>query len=210
MMRSALDMVSACASVLATTKSQPTKPAVIMLLTAWPPAPPTPNTVIRGLSSRISGIFRLIVMAASPERRRRCRRVGPVRRRPARCCDGRIPLEALAKPSSHLREITFRPRHELPRASRLELLEMRHLRIDQESRCDRERRTFGRLGQAGDAERPADPYAARENTGGGLGQPRELARASGQHHARARVRRERRGGETVAHHFQNFLDARVD
>src|SRR5574337_921285 len=51
----ALDMVSACASVLATTKSTPCNPAVIMLLTALPPAPPTPNTVIRGFSSRISG-----------------------------------------------------------------------------------------------------------------------------------------------------------
>ena len=34
-----------------------------MLLTALPPAPPTPNTVIFGFSSLISGIFRLIVMA---------------------------------------------------------------------------------------------------------------------------------------------------
>ena len=63
MMRSAFDRVSACASVLATTKSQPTRPAVIMLLTALPPAPPTPNTVILGLSSRMSGSFRLMVMA---------------------------------------------------------------------------------------------------------------------------------------------------
>jgi hypothetical protein len=30
-----------------------------------PPAPPTPNTVIRGFSSRISGIFRLMLMIAS-------------------------------------------------------------------------------------------------------------------------------------------------
>jgi hypothetical protein len=65
MMRSALDVVSACASVLATTKSTPISPLVIMLLTALPPAPPVPNTVIRGLSSRMSGIFRLMVMSAS-------------------------------------------------------------------------------------------------------------------------------------------------
>ena len=51
MMRCAFDMVSACASVLATTKSTPCNPAVIMLLTALPPAPPTPNTVIRGFNS---------------------------------------------------------------------------------------------------------------------------------------------------------------
>jgi hypothetical protein len=65
MMRSAFDMLSAWASVLATTKSTPRSPAVIMLLTALPPAPPTPNTVIRGLSSRMSGILRLMVMGAS-------------------------------------------------------------------------------------------------------------------------------------------------
>src|SRR5919197_5471430 len=65
MMRSALDSVSACASVLATTKSQPTRPAVIMLLTALPPAPPQPKTVIRGFSSRMSGDVRLMVMGAS-------------------------------------------------------------------------------------------------------------------------------------------------
>ncbi len=34
-----------------------------MLLTALPPAPPTPKTVIFGFSSLMSGIFRLIVMA---------------------------------------------------------------------------------------------------------------------------------------------------
>src|SRR4051812_16026599 len=63
MIRSAFDRVSACASVFATTKSQPTRPAVIMLFTALPPAPPTPNTVILGFNSRISGSFRLMVMA---------------------------------------------------------------------------------------------------------------------------------------------------
>jgi len=40
----------------------------------------------------MSGIFRLIVMAASPERRRERRRVRPVRRRPARSHDGQNPL----------------------------------------------------------------------------------------------------------------------
>src|SRR6476620_4661105 len=71
MMRSAFERVSACASVLATTKSQPTRPAVIMLFTAFPPAPPTPNTVILGFSSRMSGSFRLMVMAGLLSKRTR-------------------------------------------------------------------------------------------------------------------------------------------
>src|SRR5215467_14005150 len=62
MMRSALDNVSACASVLATTKSTPCRPAAIMLFTALPPAPPTPNTVSRAFISRIS---LMLVMFAS-------------------------------------------------------------------------------------------------------------------------------------------------
>src|SRR6266550_4161369 len=46
--------VCACASVLATMKSTPCSPAAIMLLTALPPAPPTPNTIMRAFISRIS------------------------------------------------------------------------------------------------------------------------------------------------------------
>src|SRR5580698_1295825 len=62
MMRSAFDEASACASVLATMKSTPARPETIMLLTALPPAPPTPHTMIRGFSSRNSGAFKLIVI----------------------------------------------------------------------------------------------------------------------------------------------------
>jgi cell division protein FtsZ len=49
--RSASDWPSACASVLATMNSTPSSEALIMLLTAFPPAPPMPITVIRGLIS---------------------------------------------------------------------------------------------------------------------------------------------------------------
>ncbi len=62
MRRSAFDMVSACASVLATMKSTPCSPAAIMLLTALPPAPPTPNTVMRAFISRISVV--LVIFAS--------------------------------------------------------------------------------------------------------------------------------------------------
>jgi hypothetical protein len=56
-----------------------------------PPAPPTPNTVIRGFSSRMSGIFKLMLMAASYLRgaRRVCR--------PDR---GRVPLPTLHRSKS--------------------------------------------------------------------------------------------------------------
>src|SRR5258707_5735672 len=54
MMRLAFEVASACASVLATMKSTPCSPAAIMLLTALPPAPPTPNTIMRAFISRIS------------------------------------------------------------------------------------------------------------------------------------------------------------
>src|SRR4029078_3084711 len=63
MRRSADKLAKACASVLATTNSTPFRPRSIMLLTALPPAPPTPKTVMRGLSSVRSGTLRLMVMA---------------------------------------------------------------------------------------------------------------------------------------------------
>ena len=65
MMRSAFEDVSACASVLATMKSTPARPEVIMLLTAFPPAPPTPHTMMRGLSSLNSGALKLIVIVVA-------------------------------------------------------------------------------------------------------------------------------------------------
>ena len=62
-----LDWAKAWASVFATMNSTPSRPASIILLTALPPAPPTPNTVIRGRSSLVSGAFRLIAMLHSPQ-----------------------------------------------------------------------------------------------------------------------------------------------
>ena len=94
-----LDVPATLASrvrVLATTKSTPCSPLAIMLLTALPPAPPVPNTVIRGFNSRISGIFRLMLMFTSHTRKSPPGRVGP----PPTDGLGIESSEALAKPSS--------------------------------------------------------------------------------------------------------------
>ena len=56
---------SAWASVFATTNSQPSSCFSIMLLTALPPAPPTPITVIRGLRSWVTGMLRVSAMMSS-------------------------------------------------------------------------------------------------------------------------------------------------
>ena len=59
--------ISACASVLATTNSTPSRFLSIMLLTALPPAPPTPKTVMRGFSSsRPVFITKLSAIASPP------------------------------------------------------------------------------------------------------------------------------------------------
>src|SRR5207248_9687690 len=65
-LRGAVDCCSDCASVLQTTNSQPIRFDRIMLLTAFPPAPPIPMTVMRGLSSCSSfGMLRLIILSPS-------------------------------------------------------------------------------------------------------------------------------------------------
>ena len=78
---------------------RPADRLVIMLLTALPPAPPTPNTVIRGFSSRMSGIFRLMRHVCLFMTRKSCTpgRAGP----PPAVADVVIgSSEALAQPSS--------------------------------------------------------------------------------------------------------------
>jgi hypothetical protein len=60
------DSCSDCASVLQAMNSQPIRLERIMLLTAFPPAPPTPMTVMRGLSSCSSfGMLKLIIMPST-------------------------------------------------------------------------------------------------------------------------------------------------
>ena len=100
--------------------------------------------------------------------------------------------------------------HQLPRSPRFEMFEMRRLRIDQQSGRDGEGRPLGRFRQTGNSERPADADRTAEDARRKFRQAGELARAAGQHHAAARLGRERRRRQPVAHHFENLLDARPD
>src|SRR5688572_23357692 len=209
-MRWAFDMVSACASVLATTKSTPCNPAVIMLLTALPPAPPTPKTVIRGFSSLMSGGVRLSAMVASITTRALVR--------PGRRPQGLVKIfwsvdrssEALAKPSSDLSEIAVSPCPELPRMPRFDVFQMSVLRIDQQPGRHRERGALGLAGQPAEAERPADPDRAVEDTGGEFNRAGQLGSPAAQDNPRPRLCRKRGIREPVPDHFKNLLGAMPD
>src|ERR1700686_5475031 len=122
---------------------------------------------MRGLSSRMSGIFRLMVMIASCSSRGRCRRPAPSGPPPAaEIFQLRIwgPSEALAKPSSDPDEISACAGHELPLTPRLEMFEMRRLRINEETCRHGERWALGRGRHAGDAEGPSDAHRPAENS----------------------------------------------
>src|ERR1043165_9043575 len=186
-MRCAFDIVSACASVLATTKSTPCNPAVIMLLTALPPAPPTPKTVIRGFSSLMSGGVRLSAMVASLTTRAWVH--------PGRRPRGLVKIvwlqvrssEALAKPSSDLSEIAVSPCPELPRMPRFDVFQMSVLRVDQKAGRHRERGALGLAGQPAKTERTADPDRPVENPGSEFDRPGQLGRPAAQDKPRPRL-----------------------
>src|SRR3984893_2123938 len=157
MMRSARDIVRAWASVLPTTKSTPCSPALIMLLTALPPAPPTPKTVIRGFNSRMSGIFKLMLMAcllgARAGSTAECRRPGR-----GQFVMPNGPLsEALAKPSSDPSDVAAGPCRGLPHVARFVVFVMGRLRIDETPRRGGEGWPLGGFRQARNAERTAHP-----------------------------------------------------
>jgi hypothetical protein len=73
-----------------------------MLLTALPPAPPTPKTVIRGFNSRMSGIFKLMLMACLIVARAGSA-ASPAGPRPIR------DVESLARTPSNLSDIAVSP-----------------------------------------------------------------------------------------------------
>src|SRR6478672_8182052 len=80
------------------------------------------------------------------------------------------------------------------------------LRIDKQSGRNRKGRPFCRVRQTGQAKRTANSYGAPQDARGKIGEARQLTRTPGQHHASARLGRERRSCETIAHHFQDLLD----
>src|SRR5215467_11898607 len=184
MMRSAREVVSAWASVLATTKSTPWRPAAIMLLTALPPAPPTPNTVIRGFSSRMSGIFKLMLMGCLSE--------------------------AFAKPLSHPGEIAARPRLDVPRVARFEMFQVRKLRIDQKPSRHGEGRSPGGLRQPRNAKRTAHAHRPAQNAGRQFANAGQLTGSAGENNAALRFCGKRRRCKAVAHHLEDLLSARLD
>src|SRR5690606_33884600 len=203
--RSALDVVRACASVLATTNSTPFRPAEIMLLTALPPPPPTPNAVMRGLSPVMSGFLRLMVMSSSfppflPLRRCGCRMgLSPLQ------------LETLSQPLTHALEPSAGARPpDTQHVPAMAALEAGHLRVDQQPDRRREGRPLRRLRQARHAKRTADAHVASEDPPRRLGQAGELACATGQHDPLADQSTEAGMVELVAHHLERLLDARPD
>src|SRR5260370_23256247 len=117
--------------------------------------------------------------------------------------------EALAKPSSDPCDIAA-PCCRVPRLPRFEMLERRRLRIDQQSRRDGECRTLGFVWQSGNVERPSYSHRTAQDLRGKLWNTGELARSTGQYYAPARLRREWRGRQAIAYHFEYLLDARLD
>ena len=146
---------------------RPAARRVIMLLTALPPAPPTPKTVIRGLSSVMSGILQIdrhgissscLSWPSSPAAAARCRRRCPAALRRQKLSLNHCPRGRSSRPC---RSCARRGSSAPARAVRCS----RDLRIDQQADRRREGRALGRFRQAGDAERPADAHVARRVSG---------------------------------------------
>src|SRR5207237_3794472 len=159
----------------------------IMLLTALPPAPPTPKTVMRGLSSLMSGGVRLSAMVCLSI----YARFDSPRPTAAELVKfqwaGKDSSEALAKPSSDLSEITVSPCPELPRMPRFDVFKMSVLRIDEQTRGSRERCALRLTGQPAEPERTADTHRPAAHLGRDFANAGELRRATAQHNSRPRL-----------------------
>src|ERR1700749_1882260 len=175
MMRSAREDVNACASVLATMKSPPDRPDTIMLLTALPPAPPTPQTMMRGFNSLSSGAFRLIDMLASLVGRPPApigMRVFPSPTPSPSASASYAPSKTVLEPPPHpLRVADVTLLVGAVRASGRKIFEPRHLRIDHEPDRRGESRALAGFRQPFDPERPPDAGLARQRRAGQFRQP---------------------------------------
>src|SRR5271170_710325 len=213
MIRSAREEVSAWASVLATIKSTPDRPETIMLLTALPPAPPTPHTMMRGFSSLSSGAFRLIDMLASlrwtpagadwnacslspsPRLKR-----GPL-----------TPLETLLEPTSDPRRVpAFALMGTRELARDCVIFEARHLRINHQTDRGGESGALAGFRQPFDPERPPDARLAGDDCARELRHPGELACAPGHHQPAAGLGRVSGSAQPVAHELEDLLAPRAD
>src|SRR3954453_23628550 len=182
MMRSAREDVSAWASVLATTKSTPTSPETIMLLTALPPAPPTPHTMMRGFSSRSSGALISIVMSASlPLAPAGAPLVSVIPKAAAATRQPGSSSKTLLQPAPDPCDVSVVGRVVADRAVlRPQMFEARRLRIDHQPDGGGEGRAFRRLRQPFDAERATHARLRRDDGAGDIGKAAELARAARQ------------------------------
>ena len=127
----------------------PDEPETIMLFTALPPAPPTPQTMIRGFNSRSSGAFRLIDIAGLillDARRRRFKRVNSLWLAKRERALYRSHQKLCFQPPPDARDIAFvrRAVAVTPRA-RLGMFESRDLRIDHQADRGGERRALGAI-----------------------------------------------------------------
>src|SRR4051812_49780431 len=90
------------------------------------------------------------------------------------------------------------------------MFEVRRLRIDEQARRGRKGGTFCFLGKTCDPERATDAHRPSKDLRREFDHAGELAGATSQDHAPARLGGKWRRLETVAHHFEDFLDARLD
>src|SRR5262245_58697465 len=183
------DCARAWASVLATMKSTPSRFCLIMLLTALPPAPPTPTTVIFGFSSNETfGMDRFNVIASSMSQR-------TVVSSPVNPGISYARIYWLSEPSVPALEVLPQPVPESAdesvrrldmQSTRTRMLDRDALRIGDQSRGDGEGRTVRRFGEAADSNRPAHADLLVEDELGELAHARELACGAGQHDASSR------------------------
>ena len=90
------------------------------------------------------------------------------------------------------------------------MFEMRRLRVDKQARRNREGGPLNRIRRTGNAERTSEPHRASDQPGRQFRQPVELAGATSENHVPPPIAHDRACGQTVAHHFKNFLDAWFD